>query len=84
MPHKIFRLAYHAFQKQYNKVTIKYWMTVFYRRFFAQQFKRSCAPDGPAVSRISLSSRGGWRIPSDVSAAVWMQDIETISTADKT
>lgn len=78
MPHKIFRLAKLALQDQYDQATIKHWMTIFYRRFFAQQFKRSCMPDGPSVSNISLSPRGGWIMPSDVNASIWLQDIETI------
>lgn len=78
MPHKIFRLAYHALGNQYDKATIKHWMGIFYRRFFAQQFKRSCSPDGPAISSVSLSPRGGWLMPSDVSAALWLEDVEQI------
>ena len=54
-------------------------MTVFYRRFFAQQFKRSCLPDGPAVGSVSLSPRGGWLMPSDVNSSIWLKDVEAIS-----
>ena len=54
-------------------------MTVFYRRFFAQQFKRSCLPDGPAVGSVSLSPRGGWLMPSDVKSSIWLKDVEAIS-----
>lgn len=79
MPHKIFRLACLALGDKYNKETIKHWMSVFYRRFFAQQFKRSCMPDGPAISSISLSPRGGWLMPSDVKSAIWLEDVDAIS-----
>ena len=79
MPHKIFRLACLALGDKYKKETIKHWMTVFYRRFFAQQFKRSCLPDGPAVGSVSLSPRGGWLMPSDVKSSIWLEDVEAIS-----
>ena len=79
MPHKIFRLACLALGDKYKKETIKHWMTVFYRRFFAQQFKRSCLPDGPAVGSVSLSPRGGWLMPSDVKSSIWLKDVEAIS-----
>ena len=57
---------------------ILYWLKVFYRRFFAQQFKRSCLPDGPKVGSASLSPRGDWRMPSDASAAMWLNEIELL------
>ena len=79
MPHKIFRLACLALGDKYKKETIKHWMTVFYRRFFSQQFKRSCLPDGPAVGSISLSPRGGWIMPSDAKSSIWLEDVEAIS-----
>ncbi len=79
MPHKIFRLACLALGDKYNKETIKHWMIVFYRRFFAQQFKRSCTPDGPAVGSVSLSPRGGCLMPSDVKSSIWLEDAEAIS-----
>ncbi len=79
MPHKIFRLACLALGDKYKKETIKHWMTVFYRRFFSQQFKRSCLPDGPAVGSVSLSPRGGWIMPSDAKSSIWLEDVETIS-----
>ncbi|MDR1119654.1 MAG: NAD(+) synthase [Dysgonamonadaceae bacterium] len=66
-PEKIFFLAQHAFNGTYDEETIRKWMDVFYRRFFSQQFKRSCMPDGPKVGSINLSPRGDWRMPSDTS-----------------
>ena len=67
-PSKIFYLARNAFQGTYEDETIKKWLEVFIRRFFAQQFKRSCIPDGPKVGSINLSPRGDWRMPSDAVA----------------
>ena len=64
-PAKIFLMAQKAFGEAYDKETIKKWLTTFCRRFFSQQFKRSCLPDGPKVGSISLSPRGDWRMPSD-------------------
>ena len=77
-PTKIMLLAEHAFGKSYDKATIKKWLTTFCRRFFAQQFKRSCLPDGPKVGSISLSPRGDWRMPSDASSALWLQECDSI------
>jgi NAD+ synthase (glutamine-hydrolysing) len=74
-PKKIFRLAKQAFAGTYDAATIKRWMAVFYRRFFSQQFKRSCLPDGPKVGSVSLSPRGDWRMPSDAVAHVWLQEV---------
>ena len=54
------------------------WLRTFYRRFFAQQFKRSCLPDGPKVGSVSLSPRGDWRMPSDAVAALWLEELETL------
>ncbi len=71
-PKRIFALACHAFNGMYDRETIKHWLTVFFRRFFNQQFKRSCLPDGPKVGSVSLSPRGDWRMPSDVTAALWL------------
>ena len=68
---KIARLAYYAFEGGYSEETIAKWLDGFLRRFFAQQFKRSCMPDGPRVGSVSLSPRGDWRMPSDASAAEW-------------
>lgn len=70
-PQKVFRLAKHAFNNDYNEEIIKKWLQVFYKRFFSQQFKRSCMPDGPKVGSITLSPRGDFRMPSDASSAIW-------------
>lgn len=75
-PKKILFLAEKAFDGVYEPAVIKSWLRVFYRRFFGQQFKRSCLPDGPKVGTISLSPRGDWRMPSDVSASLWLQELE--------
>ena len=77
-PSKIFFLAQHAFTDKYNRDTIKHWLTTFCRRFFTQQFKRSCLPDGPKVGSVSLSPRGDWRMPSDASYALWLKECETL------
>lgn len=71
-PEKIRYLAGIAFDGVYSPETIQKWLKLFYRRFFAQQFKRSCLPDGPKVGTVTLSPRGDWRMPSDASAAVWL------------
>ena len=73
-PSKIFYLAQHAFCGKYTDEVIKKWITTFFRRFFSQQFKRSCLPDGPKVGSCSLSPRGDWRMPSDASAAAWIEE----------
>ena len=75
-PSKIFMLASLAFKEIYDEETIKKWLLIFFRRFFNQQFKRSCLPDGPKVGSISISPRGDWRMPSDASAAAWLKEIE--------
>jgi NAD+ synthase (glutamine-hydrolysing) len=75
-PSKIFLLAQRAFNGRYDDETIRHWLTTFCRRFFNQQFKRSCLPDGPKVGSISLSPRGDWRMPSDASSALWLKDLE--------
>ena len=77
-PQKIFLLAQHAFKGSYDDVTIKKWLTTFLRRFFAQQFKRSCLPDGPKVGSVSLSPRGDWRMPTDASSAMWLKECERL------
>lgn len=74
-PSKILYLAVHAFEGSYEKEVIKKWLAVFIRRFFSQQFKRSCMPDGPKVGSVSLSPRGDWRMPSDASAKEWLDEI---------
>ena len=77
-PQKIFLLAQHAFKGRYEDAEIKKWLTTFLRRFFAQQFKRSCLPDGPKVGSVSLSPRGDWRMPSDASSALWLKECEAL------
>ncbi|MBQ8802053.1 MAG: NAD(+) synthase [Tyzzerella sp.] len=75
-PSKIFRLAKLAFAGMHDEETILKWMKTFYRRFFSQQFKRSCVPDGPKVGTVALSPRGDLRMPSDACAAIWLKDLE--------
>ena len=75
-PDKIYRIASRTFDGIYDKETIMKWLKIFYRRFFAQQFKRSCLPDGPKVGSVALSPRGDLRMPSDASAAIWMAELE--------
>ena len=86
-PRKIFMLAKHAFQDyeyeelregSYDDTTIKKWMRTFFRRFFQQQFKRSCLPDGPKVGTVSISPRGDWRMPSDACATLWLKECDTL------
>ncbi|MGN0214533.1 MAG: NAD(+) synthase [Muribaculaceae bacterium] len=77
-PRKIYFLARHAFAGEYDDATIKKWLTVFCRRFFNQQFKRSCLPDGPKVGAISLSPRGDWRMPSDACSELWLKECENL------
>lgn len=75
-PRKVLRLAEYAFGMRYDHVTILKWLKTFYRRFFSQQFKRSCLPDGPKVGSVTLSPRGDWRMPSDAVAALWLAELE--------
>ena len=75
-PRKVFRLAEHALGRTYDRATILKWLNSFYRRFFTQQFKRSCLPDGPKVGSVTLSPRGDWRMPSDAVAALWLEEME--------
>ena len=75
-PRKIDRLAAAAFAGVFDQTTIRKWMRVFYRRFFAQQFKRSCLPDGPKVGTVALSPRGDWRMPSDAVSDLWLAEID--------
>ena len=77
-PDKLYRLARIAFEGVYDDETLAKWLKNFVRRFFAQQFKRSCLPDGPKVGSVGLSPRGDWRMPSDVSSAEWIKDIDRI------
>ncbi len=77
-PGKIYRLACHSFRGSYDQETILYWMKTFYRRFFSQQFKRSCLPDGPKVGTIAISPRGDLRMPSDASGSLWIKELEEL------
>ena len=78
-PSKIYRMACIAFEDEYTSETILKWMKNFYHRFFTQQFKRSCVPDGPKVGSVALSPRGDWRMPSDASARIWKEELETLA-----
>ncbi len=77
-PAKIYRLARYAFAGAYDDATILKWLKKFYWRFFSQQFKRSCLPDGPKVGSVTLSPRGDWRMPSDAVCAIWQEELETL------
>ena len=77
-PTKIYALACRAFQGDFDEQTIKKWMKAFYRRFFTQQFKRSCLPDGVKVGSVCLSPRGDWRMPSDASGRIWLEEVERL------
>jgi NAD+ synthase (glutamine-hydrolysing) len=77
-PSKIFYLSKHAFEGIYEKELISKWMEIFFIRFFSQQFKRSCMPDGPKVGSVNLSPRGDWRMPSDASVNLWLEEIKMI------
>lgn len=77
-PTKIYTLACRAFANDFDSQTIKKWLKAFYRRFFTQQFKRSCMPDGVKVGSVTLSPRGDWRMPSDASARLWLDDVEKL------
>jgi len=75
-PQKVLFLAQVAYQDKYQAAEIKKWLKLFYKRFFTQQFKRSCQPDGPKVGSVSLSPRGDWRMPSDADADIWLAQLE--------
>jgi NAD+ synthase (glutamine-hydrolysing) len=77
-PSKIYRLAKKAFAGIYDNETILKWLKTFYRRFFTQQFKRSCLPDGPKVGSVGVSPRGDLRMPSDACATLWLNELETL------
>ena len=77
-PEKIYRIAKLSFAGQYEDAVILKWMKNFYRRFFAQQFKRSCLPDGPKVGSVAVSPRGDLRMPSDASASLWLSQTEKL------
>ncbi len=75
-PAKVLRLAEYAFRGDYDRATILKWLKIFYKRFFAQQFKRSASPDGPKVGTVDLSPRGSWRMPSDAVSRLWLEELE--------
>lgn len=77
-PSKIYFLAQTVFNGIYDAETIKKWLQTFFRRFFNQQFKRSCLPDGPKVGSVSISPRGDWRMPSDASSAAWLKEVSEL------
>lgn len=77
-PTKIYFLAQKAFKEKYDKATILKWLRIFIKRFFSQQFKRSCMPDGPKVGSVNLSPRGDWRMPSDASAELWLKQLDNM------
>jgi NAD+ synthase (glutamine-hydrolysing) len=77
-PTKIYALACRAFDGIYDAETVKKWLRMFYTRFFSQQFKRNCLPDGVKVGNISMSPRGDWRMPSDASARIWLAEVERL------
>ncbi len=77
-PAKIYRIARKSFAGQYEDKVILKWLKTFYRRFFAQQFKRSCLPDGPKVGSVALSPRGDLRMPSDACVRIWMEQLEEL------
>ena len=77
-PRKVYRLARRAFAGDYSDAVILKWLKTFYRRFFAQQFKRNCLPDGPKVGSVSFSPRGDWRMPSDATAKLWLDELELL------
>ena len=74
-PQKLLRIAIHTYGDKYDEATIKKWLTLFYRRFFTQQFKRSCIPDGPKVGSVALSPRGDLRMPSDADVSMWLDEL---------
>ncbi len=75
-PNKVYELALQTFEGDFDKETIKKWLLVFVKRFFQQQFKRSCLPDGIKIGSVSLSPRGDWRMPSDAQVALWLADLD--------
>ena len=77
-PAKVYRVAKKAFDGTYDDATILKWLKTFYRRFFIQQFKRSCLPDGPKVGTVGISPRGDLRMPSDACARIWLDQIEEL------
>jgi NAD+ synthase (glutamine-hydrolysing) len=78
-PAKIYHLAKAALSDRYSDEVLLHWLRNFYRRFFQQQFKRSCLPDGPKVGSVTLSPRGDWRMPSDACVSVWQAELDTLT-----
>jgi len=77
-PKKIYALACRAFTDEFAPAVIKKWLSVFYRRFFSQQFKRNCMPDGVKVGSVSLGPRGDWKMPSDACGKLWTEETENL------
>jgi NAD+ synthase (glutamine-hydrolysing) len=77
-PEKVYTLACRAFRDEFDSLTVKKWLKVFYHRFFTQQFKRNSMPDGVKVGSVSLNPRGDWRMPSDACGRVWLQEVEKL------
>ena len=77
-PAKLYRIACAAFRPDYSEETILKWLKTFYRRFFAQHFKRSCLPDGPKVGTVAVSPRGDLRMPSDACARIWLKELDEL------
>jgi NAD+ synthase (glutamine-hydrolysing) len=77
-PAKLLFMAERAFNGQYSSLQLKKWLTVFCKRFFSQQFKRSCMPDGPKVGTIGLSPRSDWKMPSDASVQLWLSELDNL------
>jgi NAD+ synthase (glutamine-hydrolysing) len=83
-PRKVFFLAQKAFQGVYASEEILRWLRLFYQRFFSQQFKRSALPDGPKIGSVALSPRGDWRMPSDASSELWLEEVRKMEEEEKT
>ena len=79
-PKKIFCLAKRAFAGEFDEKVLQKWMRVFYKRFFTQQYKRSCQPDGIKIGSVALSPRGDWRMPSDAAAAQWLEEVDNLES----
>ena len=77
-PSKVYKIAVKTFEDEYDKETVYKWLETFIKRFFIQQFKRSCVPDGIKVGSISLSPRGDWRMPSDANRDMWLKDLQSV------
>ena len=82
-PKKVYRIARLAFEGEYDDETILKWLRTFYRRFFSQQFKRSCLPDGAKIGSVTLSPRGDWRMPSDACSALWQKELDELTEDNK-